>query len=165
MFRKADTPMKRTDQITGIIVLIFSGYIIVESMRMPVQVITGRTNFAPGVGFLPFWVGIFLAALSAILIVNASLRPPDATVKAVLPDRKTLSAIILFLAGLAVYISLLELLGYLVDTLLLSAFLMGVVLRVKLRTTILVALGASISLFVIFRLCLGVNLPRNVLGF
>jgi putative tricarboxylic transport membrane protein len=153
--------MRKADQITGIIVLIFSGFVIEESWRMPRQ----SATFGPGVGFLPFWLGVLMAILSILLMVTTWRRPADPTKKAIFPGRQALIAIVSVLAGLAVYIILLEVLGFLVDTMLFTAFLLGVVMREKWKMTLLIASLTSGGLYVIFQLLLGVNLPVNMFGF
>lgn len=157
--------MKRANQITGIVLLIFSGYVIVASMQMPLRQITGRTNFAPSTGFLPMWLGVLMAILSILLIVNATLQQVDSTREAVFPRGRALLAVPLFLAGLAAYIVLLEVLGYLLSTALLTAFLLRFVMQAGWKRTFLVAVSASIVLFVIFQVLLHVDLPKNMLGF
>jgi putative tricarboxylic transport membrane protein len=159
--RKVNYLVKKADQITGIIVLIFSGFVIGESWRMPQQ----SATFGPGVGFLPFWLGVLMAILSILLIVTAWRRPTDSTKKAILPGRQAIIAIVLVLVGLAVYILLLELLGFLVDTMLFTAFLLSVVMREKWKMTLVIASLTSIGLYVIFQKLLEVNLPKNMFGF
>lgn len=124
-----------------------------------------RATFAPGVGFFPFWLGVLMAILSVLLIVNAWRRPADPTKKAIFPGRQAIIAIVLILAGLAVYIVLLEVLGFLLDTMLFTAFLLGVVMREKWKMTLLIASLTSGGLYVIFQLLLRVNLPVNMFGF
>ncbi len=153
--------MKKADQITGIIVLIFSGFVIEESWRMPQQ----SGTFGPGVGFLPFWLGVLMAILSILLIATAWRRPADLTKKAIYPGRQARIAIVLVLIGLAVYILLLELLGFLVDTMLFAAFLLGVVMRERWKMALLIAMMTSIGLYIIFQKLLEVNLPKNMFGF
>jgi putative tricarboxylic transport membrane protein len=157
--------MKRANQITGIILLIFSGYVIMTSMQMPLRAITGRTSFAPSTGFLPMWLGVFMAILSILLIVNATLQQADSNQETVFPRGRALVAVALFLAGLAAYIALLEVIGYLSATAFLTAFLLRFVMQTRWRTTLLVAVGASIVLFVIFQVLLHVDLPKNMFGF
>ena len=106
-----------------------------------------------------------MAILSILLIVTAWLRPADPAKKATFPRRQALIAIVSVLAGLAVYISLLELLGFLVDTMLFTAFLLCVVMRERWKLTLLIAVLTSGGLYVIFQLLLEVNLPKNLFGF
>jgi putative tricarboxylic transport membrane protein len=157
--------MKRANQITGIVLLIFSGYIIMASIQMPLRQITGRTSFAPSTGFLPMWLGVLMAILSILLIVNASLREADSNRGAIFARGKALAAVVLFLAGLATYIALLEVLGYFSATMLLTAFLLRFVMGAGWKRTLLVAVSASAVLFVIFQVLLHVELPKNMFGF
>ena len=145
--------------------LLFSGYVVAASLQMPLRAITGRTSFAPSTGFLPLWLGVIMAVLSVLLIVTATLQRDESGPKAIFPRGRALLAVVLFLAGLAAYIALLAVLGYLVATLLLTAFLLRVVMQVGAKTTCLVALGASVGLYVLFHVLLNVDLPKNMFGF
>lgn len=152
--------MRRADQITGILTLIFSVVLMEASRRMP----PSRT-FGPGAGFLPFWLGALMALLAILLIVQASRRPAASNPRAVFPEGRALATIGAAVAGLAGYILLFERLGFLVATGLFTAFLLGVVQRAGWLTTVLVAVLNALGLYVIFRSLLGVSLPTNVLGF
>lgn len=152
--------MRRADRITGVIVLLFSIYLMEESWRMPPS-----ATFGPGAGFLPFWLGALMALLSILLFVNAfrpSVQPPT---KSVFPSGRTLLSLGAVIAGLTVYILTLEILGFLVGTALLTAYLLGFVEREKWYTTVLVAVLNSAGLYVVFQVLLGVNLPANRFGF
>jgi len=158
--------LKKADQIAGIVVLLFSGLVIAESLRIPEQAVAvGRTNFAPVPGFLPFWAGVILAIFATMLIVGASLRPAEPGKEAVFPRGWALASVALLAASVAAYIFLLDVLGYLVDTLLINVFLLRVVMQVQWKTSLAVALLASVSLYTIFQVMLGVGLPTNAFGF
>jgi putative tricarboxylic transport membrane protein len=159
--------VKKADIIAGIVVLLFSGFVIEESLRIPTEAVAaGHTNFAPAPGFLPLWAGIVLAALSMALIVGAALRSSPGEQKgAIFPVGPALVSVSLLAGSLAVYIALLEMLGYLFDTFLLNAFLLRVVMRGGWIMSVAVAVAASIALYVIFRLLLGIDLPQSPLGF
>jgi putative tricarboxylic transport membrane protein len=152
--------LRRADQVTGVIVLLFSILLMVGSWRMPPS-----ATFGPGAGFLPFWLGALLAVLSIILVLYSSRQPVIPANKPVFPGGRTLLTLGAVIAGLAVYILLLEVLGFLVGTGLLTAFLLGVVEREKWSTTILVAVLNSAGLYLVFQVLLGVNLPANRFGF
>ena len=124
-----------------------------------------RATFGPGVGFFPFWLGVLMAILSIFLILNAWQRPATPTKKSIFPGRQAFIAIGSVLTGLAGYIVLLEVLGFLLDTVLFTAFLLGVVEREKWKMTLLIATLTSGGLYVIFQILLGVNLPKNMFGF
>jgi putative tricarboxylic transport membrane protein len=152
--------MRKADWITGIIVLLFSIYLMEESWRMPPS-----ATFGPGAGFLPFWLGALMAFLSLLLIVNA-LRPSVRfSTKPVFPSGRALLSLGAVIAGLTAYILTLEILGFLVGTALLTAYLLGFVEREKWYTTVLVAVLNSAGLYIVFQVLLGVNLPANRFGF
>ena len=152
--------MRRADQITGCIVLIFSLALMEGSRRMP-----SSATFGPGAGFLPFWCGALLVLLSVLLIVSAVRRPVGPAAKAIFPTGWTLLRLGAVIIGLTVYILTLEGLGFLIGTGLLTAYLLGFVEHEKWRTTILVAVLNSAGLYFVFQFLLGVNLPANRFGF
>jgi putative tricarboxylic transport membrane protein len=157
--------MKRVDQITGVVFLLFSAFVIEEALRMPKQAIAGRTSFGPGVGFLPFWIGIVIAFLAILLIITASMRPTEPTKKASFPSGYHLVSVILLPVSLGVYIYTLDILGYLIGTLLFTLFLMRMVMQAKWKLTLTVSILASVSLYVIFQVLLEAGLPKNMFGF
>src|SRR5512147_2204560 len=106
--------MEKADRIIGLIMLIFAGLVIEESMRMPQE----GGHFEPGIRFLPFWLGVVMAILSALLMVSAWRKPTQGTTRRLWPDRQAVIAIVCLVAGLAAYIALLETLGFLIATLL-----------------------------------------------
>jgi putative tricarboxylic transport membrane protein len=152
--------MRRADQIAGVIVLVFSLAVIEGGRRMPPS-----TTFGPGAGFLPICLGVITGLLSVLLLVNASRQPRDAADRSPFPDRKAMLAIAAAAGAMAAFILLLETLGFLLATTLLSAFLLGVIERERWLTTALVAVGNAIGLYIVFQVLLGVSLPKNLLGF
>ncbi|HXZ43929.1 MAG TPA: tripartite tricarboxylate transporter TctB family protein [archaeon] len=152
--------MRRADQVTGVIVLLFSVALMVGSWRMPPS-----ATFGPGAGFLPFWCGALLALLSVLLASNTFWQSAALPTKVVFPSGRALLRLGTVIASLAAYILTLETLGFLVGTGLLTAFLLGVVEREKWSTSILVAVLNSAGLYVVFQVLLGVNLPTNRFGF
>jgi putative tricarboxylic transport membrane protein len=81
------------------------------------------------------------------------------------PAKRALIAITGVLGGLAVYILLIEVLGYLVDTFLFVMFLMGIVEREKWPRTVMVAVCTTAGLYLVFKTLLGITLPSNMFGF
>ncbi len=152
--------MRRADQVTGCIVLLFSLSVMVASWRMPPS-----ATFGPGTGFLPFWCGALLAFLSLLLVLTASRQSAAAGSKSLFPSGWGLVRLGGVMAALTGYILSLETLGFLLGTALLSGFLLGVVEREKWSTTVLVAILNAAGLYVVFQLLLGVNLPANRFGF
>lgn len=151
--------MKKADKITALVLLIFSAYVILESSKMTLFV-----EFAPGYGFFPFWLGILMAILSAMLLVDALRRPASPQDVAKFPPLPMLVNIGLILGGLGLYAFLMEIAGYILDTLFLVILLLGVVEREKWHKTLLVAVIMTAALFILFERILGVNLPEGIFG-
>jgi putative tricarboxylic transport membrane protein len=152
--------MRRADQITGIIMLIFSVAVMEGGRRMPPS-----NTFGPGAGFLPFWLGVAMALLSIILLVNATREPVAAGGPSPFPTGRPVVAILETVVALAAFILLLEPLGFLVAIALLTAFLLRVVEREGWGITVLVGVANAIGLYVIFKMLLGVSVPKNLFGF
>ena len=151
--------MKRADLITGFVLLALSGYVIWESWMMPAS-----ATFGPGSGFLPLWLGILLALLSAMLIAGAWLRRPDPGAAAPFPAGKALLRVTAVMVGLGIYISLMEVLGFVLNTFLFVAYLMLAVEREKMKLTMLVAVLTTAGLYLIFQVLLGITLPKSMFG-
>ena len=153
--------MKKADLITGVFLLVLSGLAIWGASQMPPS-----ATFGPGAGFLPFWLGILLAVLAVILLVTAQRRPATSKdSESPFPGKQALFAITSVLVGLAGYILLIEVLGYLVDTFLFIVFLMKAVEREKWPLTLMVAAGTTAVLFITFQILLKITLPSNMFGF
>jgi len=152
--------MRRADQITGIVMLVFSLAVMEGARRMPPS-----GTFGPGAGFLPFWLGVAMAALSILLLVTATREPATAGGRAPFPTGWKLLPILETIGGLAAFIVLLETLGFLFSIALLTAFLLRIVERAGWGTTLVVAVANAGALYVVFKIMLGVSLPKNTLGF
>ncbi len=157
--------MRRADRITGLIGFIFSAFVVTESWKLRQPVMAGRITYEPGAEFLPLWAAILMAVLSLLLMVSAAPRPIDPDKNTIFPRGQSLFAVLILMAVLAVYILLLDVLGYLVGTLLLNLCLMRVVMRAEWKSTLPVSLLASVTLYLIFQVALNVNLPKNMFGF
>ncbi len=152
--------MKKADMITGVFLLALSGFVIQETWGMPAS-----ATFGPGPAFLPFWLGVLLAVFATILFVSAWRRPAtEKESEAVFPGKQALLIITLVMIGLAGYIFLIEVLGYLVDTFLFIVFLMKVVQHEKWSLTLMVAVGSTAALFITFQILLQITLPSNMFG-
>jgi putative tricarboxylic transport membrane protein len=152
--------MRRADKVTGVIVLIFSVAVIEGSRRMPPS-----NTFGPGAGFMPFWLGVLMAVFSILLIVNATRQPVESGGRFLFPIGRPVLSILETVGGLAAFILLLEPLGFLLTTALLTAFLLRVVESERWLTTAVVAVVNAIGLYVVFQVLLGAALPKNFLGF
>ena len=152
--------MNKNDRMSSGVWLLFSGYICVESLRLPLGSFRD-----PGPGFLPLLVGILLAALTLVSFFQA--RPGKA------PDsrepwypRQRWKNLIGILCALLAYAGILDVLGFLISTFLLLVFLFRSSLEPRSWPwAIGGSLIASISCYVVFELWLRTQLPKGFLGF
>ena len=142
------------------VMLVFAMGVMEGGRRMPPS-----NTFGPGAGFLPLCLGAAMAILAISLCIDATRRPRDAKDASPFPGWRTGILIIGTMAGLAAYNLLIEPLGFLLSTMLLCAFLVGVIEREPWHMTLLVAVGNSAVLYVIFQVLLGISLPKGPLGF
>lgn len=64
--------MKRVYQITGVVLLLLSIYVVIEGTGLKYY-----TSLGPGPGFFPIWLGFSLGILSVIMIFTATFRPQE----------------------------------------------------------------------------------------
>ncbi len=151
--------MKKADLITGFVLLVLSGYVIRESWMMP-----DSMTFGPGSGFLPLWLGILMALLSVMLMAGAWFRKSDPAGKTPFPAGKALLRVTAVMVGLGIYIFLMEVLGFVLNTFLFVSYLMLAVERERWMLAGIVAALTTVGLFIIFQVLLGITLPKNMFG-
>jgi putative tricarboxylic transport membrane protein len=149
----------RGDFIGGAFIAAFGVYVIVQSSRL-----SYFSEFGPGPGFLPLWLGIGLLALAICLIAVSVFRPgreqqagPGSQVAA----GRALGGWL----AMMVAIALLPWLGFSLILALLSAFLILALERRSFLTAVSVAFGLAFGFQVIFALALGLSLPSGPWGF
>ena len=150
--------MRRADQISGALLLIFGAGFVVGARQYPYWTPTG-----PGSGFLPFWLGLAMAALAIGLLVGATRRPDAGS--AWLPGGRVLVRIVVVIVATAAFIWLLPILGMTVATFL---FLVGILRFLEGHTwlaTIGVAVATSAVNWLVFIRWLNVPFPVGLLGF
>jgi len=126
--------------------------------------LTYWSEFAPGSGFLPFWLGVVIVMLAAIVLVQSFARKPDDAVadEAVVSRPQRVVEITL---GLFTCLAALPYLGFVVSITLYLAFLIGWVERRSLLEMTLVPIAASVAIFCVFKIGLSVPLPTGPWGF
>jgi putative tricarboxylic transport membrane protein len=153
--------MKRYDQMSGLVWLIFAIYICIESSRL-----SFGSFHNPGPGFLPLLVGLLLGIFSIIVFLQATLSgKPQESLPPWYPQERW-KKLIWVLVALFAYAMCLETLGFLISTFLLLVFLF----RAGIETQRWIwAIGgsaiASFSSYAVFELWLKTQLPKGFLGF
>ena len=151
--------MRAADRIGAAVLLVLAvAYTATAAGRYTYWTATG-----PGSGFFPFWLGLVLAALSALLLVSAARRPDPGP--AWLPTGHGAARLVVVVIVTAAFIALLPVLGMVLGT----ALFLGVLLRMleghSWRATLGVAVGAAAANWALFVLWLKVPFPVGVLGF
>ena len=123
------------------------------------------SNLRTGRGFLPLLARGASGGVGNDLI-RFRLAPSDGERQFTrLPGKQALFAITLVLVALAVYILLIDVLGYIVDTFLFVVFLVKVVEREPWPLTLKLAVAATAGIFITFHILLKITLPSNMFGF
>jgi putative tricarboxylic transport membrane protein len=151
--------VKKYDQISSLIWLLFALYICIESLRLPLG-----SMREPGAGFLPLGSGLCLGVLSAIVYFQARFRKKE-DVRRSWYSKERWKSLLIILAVLFAYSLLLEFLGFLVSTFILLLMLF----RLAQPRRWVVAVGgsalASILSYMVFEVWLKTQLPKGILGF
>lgn len=144
------------DRIVSAVFLIFSCSIMVESVRLRLDDIRD-----PGPGFVPFFLGLTLAILSIIALIFPDTQKKMA---AFWNDWQKGRDIIFIFAGLVVYLLLVRLLGFYIDTFLLMTFLLKTFGEKGYKRALLVALLTVGATYLLFHKLLFIPFPQGILG-
>ena len=117
----------------------------------------------PGPAFLPFWLGVVMALLAALLLASA-LRSSDSG-EPWLPRGEGLKRLALVLGATVALVALLNVVGMVVGTALFLVVLIRFLDRTPWPLTLAVALAVAGTNFVVFTYWLRVPMPVSVLGF
>jgi putative tricarboxylic transport membrane protein len=149
--------MRRCNQVVGVLLLIFSIWIITVSRNLVYTV-----EFSPGAGFFPIWLGISLLILSLILLLKSTILKFDISEVNPLPGRVAILRIMLILGSLLISIVLFEPLGFLITMFFLVAFLLIVLEKYRWYTGALISVLMVSAVYGLFKIWLNVNLPPGL---
>ena len=149
----------RSDLISGVCIAAFGIYVVYDASRLPYT-----SEFGPGPGFFPLWLGIGLLVFAICLILGIFSRSQDGThsgSQSWVGAGRALGGWF----GLVVVIVLLPWLGFGLSLALLTAFLILVLERRSPLTALSVAIGLAVAFHLIFVSALGLSLPSGPWGF
>lgn len=146
----------KNDFVAGLCVGGFGIFVLYEASSLPYL-----SEYGPGPGLLPLWLGIGLVSLAAFLVLNALLKPGSAERVAWREVARPAAAWI----GFVITIGLLSRLGFTLSFVLLSLFLVLVMERRSILAAVNVAVSLALVFYLIFVFSLGVPLPLGPWGF
>jgi len=150
--------MRRTDRVSGALLLVFGIGFAVGARRYPYWTPNG-----PGSGFLPLWLGLTMAVLAAALLVGATRRTDPGG--AWLPRGRAFTRLIVVVVATVLFIWLMPWLGMTLGTFLFLVALLRFLEGHGWGTTLGVAVATATVNWVVFMHWLKVPFPIGVLGF
>jgi len=119
----------------------------------------------PGPGFLPFWAGITLSAMSVALLIGSYARKAWAAKPPFFPKSDSWKKVLATFLSLIAYNLLLNPLGFTLTTFLFLAFLVKFIFPQTWMRTLLVSVLGSVIARLLFINFLETQLPKGFLGF
>lgn len=149
--------MNRADIASGLFWLLFGLGVAYAGWDLELGVLSD-----PGSGFILFWVGLIMAALSLAVIVNgARARGAAGTAGAAWRDVRW-PKVVWVLVALAAYGWALPRLGFILTTTLVMVFLFKVVESQRWWIAIGGAVASALVAYLVFRVWLGAQLPEGL---
>lgn len=148
--------MSRYDQIIGVIWFALGIGMAIEGVNLGL----GKASL-PGIGFVPFVVGVSLGVCGVVLTVLVSIAKKDIDAS---KKEQNWKFIIFAIFSLLIYASLLEEVGFLITTFLFMFFLLKMTSSKKWLIPFISALFIATVSFLIFSFWLSVSLPKGFWG-
>jgi putative tricarboxylic transport membrane protein len=146
--------MKKAQLLAGLMFLGASIYIVVEASRMKYYDAIG-----PGAGFFPLWLGLILCSLSLGCLAQVWRSGRADPEERFLPSRQGMTRLAIIVVALVLFVALLNPIGFRLDMLAFLFFLLAVLGRQNILTTVVIALLGSFGSYYAFNNWLGVPLP------
>jgi len=150
--------MRRCNQVVGVLLLILSIWVVVESTHLVYTV-----EFSPGAGFFPFWLGTSLLILSLLLLLYNTILKSKEVKENPIPGKQALWRVFLIIFSLFVSILLFERIGFLIIMFLLIVFLLIFVEKYQWYSATLISVLMVFFVYSIFKIGLDVPLPPGIL--
>lgn len=151
--------MKNNDQRSSLFWLTIGLAIAVYSGKYGLGTLS-----SPGPGFLPFLSGLAMAGLALVVFFQQLSQKGREKIKDLWRQRNW-PTMLMVMGALILYTLLFKLLGFLLDTFLLIAFLLRVMEPMSWRKVLAGAVFAAGGAYLIFQLWLEAQLPTGFLGF
>lgn len=149
--------MRRVYQGASLIILAASLWVVFESGTR----LKYYSEYGPGPGFFPFWLGVVLVVLSVVWLAQVSLQPVQGKAMDIVPYREGFLRVVAVLLAMSAFTLLADVFG---TQLTMFAFLLSLILglgRQRLVTAVIVSLVGSWALMYGFRDMLDVQMPLS----
>jgi putative tricarboxylic transport membrane protein len=153
--------MHRKHQIAALSFLAFSAYLMWESWNN----MEYYTPLGPGAGFFPFWLGAILGGLGIVWLVQVSRRLGNTEEGPSLPPRGGIVRILSIIVSVGAVSALMDFLGFQLAMFLFMIFMLMILGRQTIWTTLIIALMCSVGVYHVFGRYLDVQLPAASLAF
>jgi putative tricarboxylic transport membrane protein len=149
----------RTDIIESVLLILVGIGVVIESIRLQVG-----TPLMPQPGFFPLLGGMLLIGLSVTFLVRSWLERGQASRQSQEAFGELRRPLIL-VVGMSLYTAVLEWLGYILPTVLITAIILRVLGVTSWKELSLASVGISVGTYFFFGRLLGIELPPGVLPF
>lgn len=124
-------------------------------IALAIWMIVESSTFPGEEGAFPKLIGLFMLIV-AIFILFTTLRQKESKV-----DFKSINKrkVVEILVVLTLYVALFRVIGYIIDTVLLCAYVITTLGYKNYKVTVLTSLGVTVVVFALFKIVLGVPLP------
>ncbi len=123
------------------------------------------TPSSPGAGFLPFLSGVAIAVLAVIVFLQQFRHNKKRDTLARLWAHSKWHAVPLVMGALVLYAVCLRYLGFVLDTLILTAFLLRMLQPLPWIKVLAGSAAATLGSYLVFEVWLEAQLPAGVFGF
>jgi len=151
--------VRRADRAGAVLLLLFGVWFAAVALRN----YTYWSATGPGAGFFPFWLGVAMAALAALLLVRAA-READAG-PAWVPRGRGVARFLGVLGASVAFVALMPWVGMALGTVLFLVFILRLLEGHAWPAVIGVAVGTAAVNWAVFAWWLRVPFPAGVLGF
>jgi putative tricarboxylic transport membrane protein len=149
--------MVKADRISGIFLIFFSIWMVIESCRMGIGSLR-----VPGPGFIIFWAAIAVGIMSMAVVLRTWPAGKEGKAEAPIFEKRNLPKIGLVVLFLFLYAFFMETLGFIPVTLLLFVLLLGWIERKNWLTVAVVSVLVTAIAYLIFDVWLQTQLPQGL---
>jgi putative tricarboxylic transport membrane protein len=152
--------MRKADRIFAVIGLALALWAYLESRKFHY-----RTEFTPGPGFFPFWIGLCLALLSAYLLYDSYRREPSKQdEKKILPETHMLVRVATILGFLFIATGAMKILGFPLTLAVFTTAILIILEHYSVLKSVAYGIAYAAVTWFIFEYMMTMGFPKGFLG-